>query len=297
MHIPSRWVDCLARFARIIGLLGLAAGLAACSTVKLAYNNIDEVAYWWLDSYVDFTDDQSGRVRAEIQRLHAWHRKAELPQWGAILNAMEQMAPGEITASQACAFEPQLRARIDAAADQAEPGMVAVASGLDAEQLKHLRRKFERVAGDFRKEWVDAETAAMKEKRLDRMASRSETVYGALDQRQREVLRSEIDKSIFDPRRVADEQRRRHQDLLAVLSQVAGQSLSNGEARKLLRGYLQRLQHSPDAGWRNYERAFFQETCGTLAALHNSTTAAQREVATRRLRGWQRDFRELAAQQ
>ncbi len=284
------------RAARIIGLLGLAAALAACSAVKLAYNNIDEVAYWWLDSYVDFTDDQAPRVRAEIQKLHGWHRQQELPRVAAMLNAMEQMAPVDVTPAQACALEPVIRERIGAVVDQAEPAIAALAAGLEQEQLVHLQRKLEKARRDFRKDWVQPEAATMREKRVDRMVERAEQVYGPLDERQKAVLRAEVDKSVFDPKRVAAEQQRRHQDLLAVLAQLAGQSLGTTEARSLLRGYLQRMQQSPDAAWRAYERSFIQETCGVFAALHNSTTPAQREVAARRLRAWQRDVRELAAQ-
>jgi hypothetical protein len=69
----------LHRLARIIVLPALVAGLAACSAIKLGYNNLDEIAYWWLDSYVDFTDDQAPRAREDLARLHWWHRNEELP--------------------------------------------------------------------------------------------------------------------------------------------------------------------------------------------------------------------------
>ncbi len=40
-----------AKLARIIGVLLVAAALGACSTIKLAYNNLPELSYWWLDAY------------------------------------------------------------------------------------------------------------------------------------------------------------------------------------------------------------------------------------------------------
>src|SRR6185369_14770287 len=72
----------MTRLGRIIGLLALAAALSACSAIKFAYNNIGEVAYWWLDSYVEFSDEQSLRVREDLTRLHLWHRTNELPRFG-----------------------------------------------------------------------------------------------------------------------------------------------------------------------------------------------------------------------
>ena len=46
------------RLAGIIVALALALGLAACSAVRLGYANLPDLAYWWLDGYVDFSDEQ-----------------------------------------------------------------------------------------------------------------------------------------------------------------------------------------------------------------------------------------------
>jgi hypothetical protein len=40
-----------------------------------------------------------------------------------------------------------------------------------------------------------------------------------------------------------------------------------------------------------------EESCRNLSALHNATSAEQRQSAVRRLRAYQRDVRELTASQ
>src|SRR5207245_8249679 len=79
--LPSASMMTVVRLARIIVLLTLVTGLAACSAIKLGYNTLGEVAYWWLDSYIDFTDAQAPLVRQDLARLHAWHRHEELPRF------------------------------------------------------------------------------------------------------------------------------------------------------------------------------------------------------------------------
>ena len=61
------------RVARIIVLLTLAVALAGCSAIKLGYNTLGEVAYWWLDSYIDFAQ----RVVAELDRAAAGQRRRD----------------------------------------------------------------------------------------------------------------------------------------------------------------------------------------------------------------------------
>jgi hypothetical protein len=68
------------------------------------------------------------------------------------------------------------------------------------------------------------------------------------------------------------------------------------ESRALLRGWFARIERAPDPGYRAYQDTLRQEGCATFAAIHQGTTAAQREQAVRRLRAYQRDVRELMVQ-
>jgi hypothetical protein len=285
------------RLARIIVWLTLVAGLAACSAVKLAYNNLHSAAYWWLDSYVDFNEQQAPRVREDLERLHLWHRTEELPRFGEMLRAMEQLAPNDITAAQACAFVEEFKARLRALADQAEPAVVTLATGLQPEQLLHIEHKYEKNNQKFSDDWLTLSVKEQREKRYEQFLERSEMIYGRLDDPQRDALRRDIEQSIVDPRRIlADRQRRQH-DALQTLRQLNDQRPDFGTARKQLRAFLDRFEHSPDKKYRDYQEELISEGCRSFAVLHNSTTAAQREVAVRRLRAYQRDLRELAAAQ
>lgn len=285
------------RLARIIGLLGLAAALAACSAIKLGYNTLDEVAYWWLDSYVDFTDEQSPRAREDLRRLHNWHRMNELPHFISLLKDVELLAPSDITPAQACAVFNRVRERLDVLATRAEPAVVTLATGLSAEQVRHVEHKYEKNNANYRKDWILPPPSERADKRFEQFLERSEMVYGKLDEPQRAVLRRELQHSVFDARNILAERQRRQRDLLQTLRKIAGTPISLAEARTLLRGYLDRVRDPPERAAHAYQHALINEGCATVAALHNSTSAAQRESAVRRLRAYQRDLQELSAQQ
>ena len=113
------------RIGGIILALAFALGLSACSAIKLGYNSLPNLAFLWLDGYVDFSDDQQPLVRDELARLHAWHRQQELPRVLELLARMEQMTPGEFTAQQACTVVADVRVRLNVVAEQAMPRAVA----------------------------------------------------------------------------------------------------------------------------------------------------------------------------
>ena len=43
--------------------------LQGCSAIKLGYQQLPTLSYWWLDNYLAFTDSQTPRIK-EIGRAH-----------------------------------------------------------------------------------------------------------------------------------------------------------------------------------------------------------------------------------
>ncbi|MEY2617329.1 MAG: hypothetical protein RL522_331 [Pseudomonadota bacterium] len=282
------------KLLRIIGALALGAALGGCSAVKLGYNNLPELASWWLDGYLDLNDAQRTPVREELARLHQWHRSTELPRYAELLARVEQMATNDITADQVCKLADEGRLRFLALATQSETAIVSVAPTLTLEQLRHLTERYERNAKDFRKEWIDVPLAERRERYFKQILQRMEDTYGRLDDAQRTVLRQRIEASRFDPVQALSEMRRRHADTLQTLRQLRA-GVPPQEARLLVKALVDRGQTPPDAGARRYREISLEDNCALVAAVHNATTPAQRQSAVRRLRAYQRDLTDLAA--
>lgn len=283
------------RMGGIIGALALALLLSACSAIKLGYNTLPELAYFWLDGYADFDDAQETQVRQELVRLHAWHRRQELPRVAEVLNRIELLAPGEITPQQACAVIADFQAGLARVADAAEPGAAAIAVTMTSQQLRHMDRKFRRANAKFREESVDPPPEKRQEKRYEQLLDRMEMIYGRLEEPQRAILRQGVAQSTYDGARILADRQRRQQELLQVLRRAHQGNLPETEVRTQLRAWLERAQRSPDPEYRAWQEGLVQEGCRIFAAVHRATTPAQREQAVRRLRAYQRDLRDLAA--
>ena len=283
------------KLARIIGALLLAAALGSCSAVKLAYNNLPEVSYWWLDGYLDFNGSQSLRVRDELTQLLDWHRRNELPKIAVLLRQAESLASADVTPAQTCDMVDAIRSRLLAVAEQAEPAGAQLAVSLDEAQLKLLERKYAKLNDDYRKAWLDRSRARQLEKRYDEFLDRAEDFYGRLDADQRELLRQQVAESTFDPRAIDAERKRRQQEALALLRRFNAERTPPAEARDAIHAYVLRIADPPPGPWRDRQQALLQEGCRNVATLHNRTTTDQREQAAKRLQGYESDVRQLVA--
>ncbi|AVQ82002.1 hypothetical protein C4F17_14120 [Variovorax sp. PMC12] len=293
MRFSSRF-RCAA-MARIIGVLLLAAALGACSAIRLAYNNLPTVSYWWLDGYLDFDSEQAPKVRDELAQLLDWHRQNELPRIASLLQEAQALAPGEVTPAQVCTMADRIRERLLAVTDHAETAGAQLALSLTAAQLQQLERKYAKNNATYRKEWLDRTPAQVQEKRYDQFLDRTEDFYGRLSTEQRELLRQQVAQSVFDPKLADAERRQRQQEALALLRGFVADKPTPAEARAALHAYIQRVAEPPPGRWRDQQQALLEEGCRNTAALHNGTTASQRAQAVRRLQAYQEDLRQLVA--
>ena len=278
----------------LVPMLLVAALVSACSAVKAGYGQAPTLAYFYLDGYADFTDAQSLQVKADLNRLQAWHRKTQLPAYADVLQKLQPLMQTNITPAQACTVAQDVRRKVVAVASQAEPALTAFASSLQPEQLQSMQRKFARGNADYRKDFIDATPAAIRSKRYEQAVSRAERLYGPLDNQQLKRIGQLVEQSSFNAAVAYAERLRRQQDTLKTLRTLPG--ANPAAARAELQALIERAFESPDAAYRDYLEKITQESCRSIAEMHNSTSPAQRQKAFSVLKGYEQDLRTLASQ-
>lgn len=279
----------------IIAALAFGAVLTGCSAIKLAYNNLPEVAYWWLEGYVDFSGAQTPKSKDDLTALLAWHRETELPKIVAVLQKAEALAPNDITSAQACELVADVRTRLVAAAERAEAPGAALAVTLSEAQLQTLARKYAKNDAEYVKDWVERTPAQQQEKRYDKFLEQNEDFYGRLDNDQRDLLNRLTAQSMFDAKRVDAERRKRQQEALVLLRRFNAERTSAADAQPVIQAYVHRIAEPRPGAWRDYQQGMLEEGCRYVATLHNATRPEQRQKAVQRLRAYQTDLRDLAA--
>lgn len=280
---------------RVIGMACLLLALAACSALKLSYNNATGFASWWLDGYFDFTAAQKEQLRPQLEAVHAWHRQQELPAYIALLDEMQALATGNITPDRVCAVGAEMLPRIAALNQQLEPVVVAMAPGLSTGQIDHLRHSLDDSNEEWREEWMDGSAQERADYCVKQAVERAEGFYGDLTASQVDLIRAHIAMSSFDPAVSYGERLQRQQDMLQTLS-LLRQGLPPALATAESHRFFLRLAEPPDAAYRGYLAKVIAESCASIADLHNSTSAAQRMQAAQKLQDYAADLRVLHQQ-
>lgn len=270
--------------------------LQGCNAVKIAYNQAPTLAYFYLDGYVDFNDVQSTQIKNELAQMQVWHRQTQLPAYIDVLQNLQQKMKQDITASQACEVFTDVRQKALAMTDYTEPAALSLALTLTQEQLAEMQRKFAKGNSSWRKDYLEASTRDVFEKRQKSAIKRSEMLYGSINDRQRSLISQQIEKSQFKPAQSYAERERRQKDILQTLAKLVASRQDAATLQKDMHSLMQRAVSSPDAAYRSYIETITQEGCASFAELHNTTTAEQRKKAVDVLAGYEQDFKILAAQ-
>ena len=161
--------------------------------------------------------------------------------------------------------------------------------------MRHTERHNAESNQKFRDDFLQSDPAKRLREAVKRTVERIESAYGALDDTQTALVTQWVARSPYDPEAAFTERERRQQDLLATLRRLTAERADKAQAVAALRAYLERSQRSPREKHRAYADALLQYNCSFSAAVHNATSAEQRQAAAQRLKGWEGDFRALVA--
>ncbi|MBV7538243.1 hypothetical protein KW842_20925 [Duganella sp. sic0402] len=279
-------------------LILLMAMLAACSSLKLAYNNGDTLLYWWLDGYVDLNAEQKGWVKEDIDKLFHWHRKTQLQDYIQILQTAQRQLSASPTQADLQNDYDEIKKRTEALLLKATPELAELARSLQPEQIATLERKFANNNADFRKKNMRGDKEAQQRFRFKKSMEQFELWFGNFTDEQEAQIRKASDARPLNNEIWLDERTRRQNSILAlarkVQSEKLGKEATQAQIQTLIKDGFRRLDNSE-------RKAFFdaaeEANIQLVLTVINLATPAQKAHAQRRMQGWIDDFRSLSADQ
>lgn len=280
----------LARGA-IIALLFL---LSSCSMLRLGYDQGPQLVWWWLDGYVNFSNEQTPHTKEAIRKWFAWHRATQLPEYAAWLSTLRSQIGDPVTPAQICGWSEELRNTIAPALDHTVQLGAPLVPNLGEAQWRSIEQRYAKGNDEFRRDFLQPHAEERLAASIKRIVKRVENIYGSIDEAQHRLIVAGIEASPFDPEAwLAERQRRQHETLL-TLRRLADKQTETEHVIAALRGLIERVQRSNDRDYRAYQVKLTEYNCAFIATVHNSTTPIQRQHAHDKLKGWETDLRKLS---
>jgi hypothetical protein len=275
----------------------LASLLAGCSALRIGYANGDTFVYWWLDSYVDFTDVQKPWVRAHIDQLFAWHRKTQLNDYAQLLAQVRQrVQQGRVTPAEVLADIDAVKKRTALVLDKAAPQLADLAVSLTPDQLAHLEKKFAANNDKYRNEYLHGSLADRQRHRYKQVMKNAEYWFGDFSKEQEARIRALSDARPLNNELWLAERMRRQQEMLRLLRNIHAAKPTREAVATMLREFTARsLENFTYEENKAFFDANLEGLAQTVALIINITTPEQRVRADKRLQRLIEDCHLLAA--
>jgi len=158
----------------------LAAVLAACSMVEVAYNNADTAAYWYFDDYFDFNPAQRALFDQGLQRIHVWHRRVEMPRYAALCSEAAIRVEAGLKRGDLDWFEGAVRTRFNVLVQHSSGELASAFAAMETTQLANLDKRFAKSNAKFIKDYLSGTPDQRESKRIKQSLARIEDWVGDL---------------------------------------------------------------------------------------------------------------------
>ncbi|MGF1762892.1 DUF6279 family lipoprotein [Aliivibrio kagoshimensis] len=259
-------------------LVFLLVGLSACSTTVI-YNNLNWLTYWYLDDYVNLTEEQESEFDADLITFLEWHRGVELQNYLTHIMLIQGDINNGLDQTDIASYLNAIQGYWQKLLIRSEPGLVRLAYSLNDQQIA----MFLAASEEKNRERVAKYEALSEQQRLadrfEKIEKRVEGFIGKLTPVQRELLNTtnvQLQPTFYDWiqfRRTwahsVSEAYARRQDQSAFEQSLTDSILRTDAFRS--QQYLDKIDHNE------------QLWIVTLTALINSLNEQQRKTLNKEL--------------
>ncbi len=162
--------------------------LSGCSVINVAYNNVDIAIRWLFDDYFDFNTRQQAQFNLDLQRVHAWHRREELPKYAMLCTETARRIEAGLKSADLDWMDNAMEARREALMHYAAGDLASVLGTMEPAQFGVMDTKFAKENAKFRKEHLDGTPETLEKKRVKKSLERIEDWVGTLESNQKERI-------------------------------------------------------------------------------------------------------------
>jgi len=266
--------------------LAAAALLAACTALRLAYDNADTYLLFRAKSYLDLDAKGSDELDERIDEFFAWHRRTALPQYARLSEeAAKRVTRGLSREDLVWGYDSLVahaRQSLRFAAERVAP----LLDRLTPQQVAHMERRFAEDNRKFAREYLRGSEAERRKRRARRLEERLEDWLGNLSHVQAEKVKQFSERTpLYDELRAKDRQRMQAEFVDMIRKR---------EVQKRLPDWIANWDHGRDPAHLAASERFRQEYLALLLEIDKTLSSEQRNRAAANFRRYAEDFRVLA---
>ena len=163
--------------------------LAGCSRIQLAYNQLDWLLPYYLETYTELSDQQSSYLEQQVEKLLAWHCSSQVGAYAKLLRtASTDFRNNRITVETLADYSNHVEQFWKDILLQASPAIAGLLLDADEAQLRELFDNFQERNQEWLAEYRDTTQEELQKDYKQRMQRELERWFGPLRPAQQQVV-------------------------------------------------------------------------------------------------------------
>jgi hypothetical protein len=174
-------------FPHSIFIIGLLLALSACG-IRFTYNRLDWIIPWYLDDYIELSDEQNSLFERQLATHLRWHRNTQLPEYSQQLRQVSAELQDGLTLAELDAMTERFRTIWQTLVTQLTPDIANLLATASDAQIRELFDNIELRNEKYRRKYVDLPEDELREKRAERVSERIEDWLGQITPAQQKAV-------------------------------------------------------------------------------------------------------------
>lgn len=283
---PRLW-----HFAMLVTVCAALAFSSGCSMLRFGYDQADSIAAWMTDEHFDLDTTQKNDFRARFDRLHAWHRHEQLPDYAQFLSAAKHKAQQPVTREDVLWLVEGVKARYRTLVMRGSRDAAELLATLTPENIHALQLQWQRDNRRFvREHRLDSAADERRRAAAERALKQIREWAGSLTQEQ-ETRIIALQAAIPLVQHLRHQDRLRRQREFLQLLEMRG---DRREFEEKLRHWLMHWDHGRAPEYERLQTEIYEKRIAFYLAIDRMLTPRQRTAVLNRLQNYIEDFQQLA---
>lgn len=277
--------------ARALVIALCALTISGCSLLRVGYGQFDTYAAWTADRYFDLDAGQRQEFLRRFDRLHAWHRYEQLPDYVAFLGEARTRVQKGLAREDVAWVTEGAKARYRAIVRRMADDAAAMLMTVTPAQLEALQRRWDRDNDRFVRQYrLEDGLEEQRQARVERLLSRIQDWTGSLSAEQESKIAAMAKELPLIHGLRHEDRLRRQREFLELMARRKDSRRFAGE----LRNWLLNWEKGRDPKYHKLFNEWEQKQADLYVAVDRMLTPQQRAATLTRLQGYMDDFTRLA---
>jgi len=285
-----------ARSCVILLTLALTFLISSCSSIQIAYNQADFLLKWWLDDYIDFTDDQEKFYAQAIPTLLKKHRQEELPKALQKLRQLKAKLDSPLSEEEGTLIVHELKTLSKESIYLAQDDLAKLALTLQVKQLQHLQNTFNKSNLKFQNDYLKGNADERLNKRLEKIVERTESFTGDLSKSQKTQLKEIAKEYLLDMQIVYQTRVFKQQLMMNTLKKINSEQPPLPQVKILLNHLFTEIELGSTPEQKEFEKKRDLHSGIILSKTIELLDQSQRKKSQEKIKAWENDLQILISQ-